>query len=139
MGECVRALNLLEELNLGLCEPVEKSSKGSRIVMGQGFDWKQFKVSGNKKEAYFLSRTGWTFRMPPLQGIVLGGRRPLPRLHFPPTLRYALWDYFDGFGAFLGRCRVRRMDVPDRTGSIPPNIIPNASVERREMAMGRQH
>jgi platelet-activating factor acetylhydrolase len=41
--ECVRALNVLEELNLGQCGPVDKKPKGSKIIVGQNFDWQQFK------------------------------------------------------------------------------------------------
>lgn len=39
----MRALNLLEEINLGTCGPADKKPKGSKIVYGQSFDWSQFK------------------------------------------------------------------------------------------------
>ncbi|CAD5234730.1 unnamed protein product [Bursaphelenchus xylophilus] len=43
VAECVRALNVMEELNLGTCGPADKRPKGSKIIYGQGFDWSQFK------------------------------------------------------------------------------------------------
>lgn len=42
--ELVRALNVMEELNLGLCGPADKKPKGGKIVYGHNFDWTQFKV-----------------------------------------------------------------------------------------------
>uniref|UniRef100_A0A7E4W5G9 1-alkyl-2-acetylglycerophosphocholine esterase n=1 Tax=Panagrellus redivivus TaxID=6233 RepID=A0A7E4W5G9_PANRE len=43
VAECIRALHLLEELNMGQCGPADKKPKGSKIVVGQEFDWLQFK------------------------------------------------------------------------------------------------
>lgn len=41
--ECIRALHVLEELNLGKCGPADKKLKGSKVIYGQNFDWQQFK------------------------------------------------------------------------------------------------
>ncbi|KAE9555576.1 hypothetical protein FO519_001247 [Halicephalobus sp. NKZ332] len=41
--ECIRALHVLEELNLGKCGPADKKLKGSKVIQGQSFDWQQFK------------------------------------------------------------------------------------------------
>ncbi|KAI6191544.1 1-alkyl-2-acetylglycerophosphocholine esterase [Aphelenchoides bicaudatus] len=43
IAEMVRALNVLEELNLGTCAPADKRPKGSKIIYGHNFDWSQFK------------------------------------------------------------------------------------------------
>jgi platelet-activating factor acetylhydrolase len=43
--ECIRALHVLEEINLGQCGPIDKKPKGSKIIVGQNFDLQQFKVS----------------------------------------------------------------------------------------------
>lgn len=53
--ECIRALHVLEELNLGQCGPVDKKPKGSKIIVGQNFDWQQFKVSASN----FRCELGW--------------------------------------------------------------------------------
>ncbi|VDM48775.1 unnamed protein product [Toxocara canis] len=41
--ECVKLLHVLEEINLGQCAPADKKQFGCKIILGQSFDWTQFK------------------------------------------------------------------------------------------------
>uniref|UniRef100_A0A914UZI5 1-alkyl-2-acetylglycerophosphocholine esterase n=1 Tax=Plectus sambesii TaxID=2011161 RepID=A0A914UZI5_9BILA len=43
VSECVKALHLMEEMNLGQCGSAEQKLRGSKIILGQDFDWTQFK------------------------------------------------------------------------------------------------
>lgn len=42
--ECVKLLHVLEEINMGQCAPAAKKQMGCKIILGQSFDWTQFKV-----------------------------------------------------------------------------------------------
>uniref|UniRef100_A0A914ZD01 1-alkyl-2-acetylglycerophosphocholine esterase n=1 Tax=Parascaris univalens TaxID=6257 RepID=A0A914ZD01_PARUN len=41
--ECVKLLHVLEEINMGQCAPAAKKQMGCKIILGQSFDWTQFK------------------------------------------------------------------------------------------------
>ncbi|VDK48823.1 unnamed protein product [Anisakis simplex] len=59
VSECVKLLNVLEEINLGQCSSTSTDRKqmGCRIVLGNSFDWSQFKGRLNMSKSSIVGHS----------------------------------------------------------------------------------